>query len=110
MTPTELYLAIDVGGHAGRAILFDGAGRRLDEAVAPVATRRDAQDRVEHDPEELIGSLRSAIDEVCRRAAGRHIAAAGLATQRSSMVCWHRTSGAALSPVISWQDRRNAAG
>ena len=44
VTPTELYLAIDQGGHASRAILFDGAGHKLDEAVAPVATRRDAQD------------------------------------------------------------------
>lgn len=34
------------------------------------------------------------------------IACAGLATQRSSLVCWDRASGAALSPVISWQDRR----
>jgi glycerol kinase len=25
------------------------------------------------------------------------------------MACWHRRTGAALSPVISWQDRRNAA-
>lgn len=34
---------------------------------------------------------------------------AGLATQRSSIVCWDRSSGNALSPVISWQDRRHAA-
>lgn len=34
------------------------------------------------------------------------IAAAGLATQRSSIVCWNRTGGQALSPVISWQDQR----
>ncbi|MBM4221938.1 MAG: hypothetical protein FJ170_08330, partial [Gammaproteobacteria bacterium] len=40
---------------------------------------------------------------------GSRIVAAGLATQRSSMCCWKRRSGKALSPVISWQDRRNAA-
>lgn len=34
------------------------------------------------------------------------IASAGLATQRSSIVCWNRADGRALSPVISWQDRR----
>ena len=34
------------------------------------------------------------------------VASAGLATQRSSIVCWDRVSGQALSPVISWQDRR----
>jgi glycerol kinase len=106
------WLALDQGGHASRAILYDAAGGKVDEAFAPIGTRRDdAAARVEHDPEELIGSLRAAIDEVCARAAaaGRRIAAAGLATQRSSMACWHRRTGAALSPVISWQDRRNAA-
>lgn len=109
--PAELFLAIDQGGHASRALLFDVAGRRVDEAFAPVGTQRGPEDRVEHDPEELIGSLRTAIDAVCGRAAaaGQRIAAAGLATQRSSMVCWDRRTGAALSPVISWQDRRNAA-
>ena len=34
------------------------------------------------------------------------IVSAGLATQRSSIVCWDRVTGQALSPVISWQDRR----
>jgi glycerol kinase len=104
------FLAIDQGGHASRALLFDAGGRRLDEAHAPVATQRAPGGRVEHDPEELIDSLRHAIDGVAGRAAqaGRRIAAAGLATQRSSMVCWHRRTGVALSPVISWQDRRHA--
>lgn len=108
---TSGFLAIDQGGHASRAILFDAAGRRLDEAFAPVATRRGPAGEVEHDPEELIGSLRSAIAQVCGRAqtAGRRVVAAGLATQRSSMACWSRGDGSALSPVLSWQDRRNAA-
>ena len=91
-------------------MLFDAQGRKVDEAFAPLATRRSAEGCVEHDPEELLASLRAATDEVCRRAAaaGHRIAAAGLATQRSSMLCWNRHDGAALSPVISWQDRRNA--
>ncbi len=37
------------------------------------------------------------------------VVAAGLATQRSSIVCWQRGSGQPLSPVISWQDRRTFA-
>jgi glycerol kinase len=106
----EHFLAIDQGGHASRAILFDVSGRRLDEAFASLGTQRGPGDHVEHDPGELIASLRTAIDAVCARAghAGRLITAAGIATQRSSMVCWDRRTGAALSPVISWQDRRNA--
>jgi glycerol kinase len=32
-----------------------------------------------------------------------------MALQRSSVVCWDRTTGEALSPVLSWQDRRGEA-
>ena len=107
---TELYLALDQGGHASRAILYDAHGHAVADAFAPVATLRNAEGHVEHDPDALIGSLRRAIDDVCARPeiAGRRIAAAGLATQRSSIACWNRDTGAALAPIVSWQDRRNA--
>jgi glycerol kinase len=106
----RLYLALDQGGHASRAIIFDSSGDVLAQCYAPVATLRSEPDRVEHDPEQICESLQSAIDDASRRVpASAEIVAAGLATQRSSIVCWDRVSGAALSPVISWQDRRNAA-
>ena len=106
----RLYLALDQGGHASRAILFDAKGAALAHAYAPVATVRPAADRVEHDPEQICESLRTAIEEAVHHLSGAHeIVGAGLATQRSSIVCWDRSSGTALSPVISWQDRRNAA-
>jgi len=110
----EHFLAIDQGGHASRAVIFDARGAVVAQAFAPLGTRRPAADRVEHDPEELIASLGAAIDDAIRDALTKlpgsaTIAAAGLATQRSSIVCWDRANGRALSPVISWQDRRNAA-
>ena len=106
----RLYLALDQGGHASRAILFDAKGSAVAQSYAPIATVRPAADRVEHDPEQICESLRTAIEDASHHVAGEHhLIAAGLATQRSSIVCWDRHSGAALSPVISWQDRRNAA-
>jgi glycerol kinase len=107
---TQLYLALDQGGHASRALLFDAAGKLVRSASVPVTTRRNDAGHVEHDPEELVASLQRAIDVACAELPpdGR-ILSAGLATQRSSMACWHRRTGMALSPVISWQDRRNAA-
>ena len=81
-----LVLALDQGGHASRAVLFDGAGRDVAEARVPVATHREGPDRVEHDPDELLASLRVAAQDVCDSAAarGREIVAAGLACQRST--------------------------
>ena len=105
-----LYLALDQGGHASRALVFDADGALVACASVPIATRRNDLGHIEHAPEELLVSLQQAIDTVCGALpAGTRVQAAGLATQRSSMVCWNRYTGAALSPVISWQDRRNAA-
>ncbi|MDH5276656.1 MAG: FGGY family carbohydrate kinase [Gammaproteobacteria bacterium] len=106
---TDHYLAIDQGGHASRALLFASDGALIASASESIATSRNALGHVEHDPDELVNSLQRAINTVCDHLApGSRVRAAGLATQRSSMVCWHRHSGKALSPVISWQDRRNA--
>lgn len=104
-----LTLALDQGGSSSRAVLFDASGREVATAHVPIATRRDG-DHVEHDPEELVQSLLTAAHDACESTlvAGRSITAAGLATQRSTVCCWDRIDGAALSPAISWQDRRHA--
>ncbi len=105
-----LYLAVDQGGHASRALVFDGAGRVVAQSFAAISTQRNALAHVEHDAEELACATRKAIDDVMQSLASRstEISAAGIVTQRSTIVCWDRLSGAPLSPAISWQDRRNA--
>ncbi len=109
-SPAEGFLALDQGGHSSRALVFAGDGRLVAEAAVPVRTLQGPEGHVEHDPEELVASLRAAIDAACAHLpAGQRLEAAGLATQRSSLACWDRHTGAALSPIISWQDRRNAA-
>ncbi len=105
----NLYLALDQGGHSSRALVFGADGALVTSASVPIDTQRDDRGHIEHDPEEVVRSLQQAIATVCAALPARHrIHAAGLATQRSSMLCWNRHTGAALSPVISWQDRRNA--
>ena len=106
---TNLYLCLDQGGHASRAIVFDSYGQLHAQAFCNIDTSRDG-DRVEHDPEQLVTSLRSAALEAMAQLGSSvvYLVAAGLATQRSSIMCWDRDSGVALSPVISWQDTRAA--
>jgi len=106
-----LVLALDQGGHASRAVLFDASGEPVADAHVPVATFNDGPDRVEHDPDELAVSLRVAAEDVCDSVVARRrpVVAAGLACQRSTVVCWDRDDGRALSRALSWQDRRDAA-
>ncbi|HGX93403.1 MAG TPA: hypothetical protein ENK35_08825 [Candidatus Tenderia sp.] len=106
-----LYLAIDQGGHASRAIVFDGLGHQIARAEVAITTATPKPGWVEHEAGEMLDSVRQAIATVIQQPGvrGKKIRAAGLATQRASMVCWDKLSGEPLSAVISWQDRRHQA-
>ncbi len=103
-----LYLALDQGGHASRALVFDAHGVAQARSLRAVQEFHPQPDWVEQDPEDLVTSLHEVTSQVLAELGARadDIVAAGLATQRSSIVCWDRDTGMALSPVISWQDRR----
>ncbi len=103
-----LYIAIDQGGHATRASAYDATGTLAGAALVTIATQHNALGHVEHDPEEIVASVRTALAELARIAPVSRWESAGFAVQRSSLVCWDATDGHALSPVISWQDTRNA--
>jgi glycerol kinase len=104
----QLVLAIDQGGHASRAMLVNADGRIVSEGYQEIRTDYPREQWVEHDPEELVLSIVNSVRQALAGVAHRRgsIVSAGLATQRSSIVCWDKNSGTALSPVISWQDRR----
>lgn len=106
---SPLFLAIDQGGHASRAIVFDRAGTIVAQAEAAITTHSPKPGWVEHDAEALLRSIEQTLAEIGQLLGARlaDIEAAGLATQRSSIACWDSTSGAALAPVLSWQDRRH---
>jgi len=101
---------IDQGGHATRAIVYDSKGHCVCHAEVGINTITRNVLEVEHDPVELINSVNSVIDEVHKQLGDNYskIQVAGLATQRSSIVCWDNDTGKALSPIISWQDRRTS--
>lgn len=106
-----LYLALDQGGHATRALVFRKDGVVVARAQVPVTFQESAPDRFEQDPEAIVASVHQAIAQVLHIMGPQeaaHIAAAGLATQRASLVCWDSRTGRGLSPVIGWQDRRAA--
>jgi len=109
ITPDTLYLCVDQGGHASRAIVFNHEGEMVSSAYCDVSTHHPAEYFVEHNPDEVIASIKNSIEQVLEKLGDKknHIVTAGLATQRSNIVCWNKKTGEALSPIISWQDRRN---
>lgn len=104
----NLYLCLDQGGQASRAMVFDNHGQLVAQAREPLEANQPSDDRVEYPAEEMLASIRRAIEKVLdslgeRR---RNISAAGLATQRSNIACWDKQTGEALMPILGWQDRR----
>lgn len=104
-----LILAIDQGTHSTRALVFDARGRTIAQAQQGVALHSRGQGEVEQDPDEIRDSMLQVMRQVLAEPVldGRPVGAAGLATQRSSVVAWDRHTGQALAPVLSWQDRRS---
>ena len=109
-TPNPLYLVIDQGGHASRAFVFNKDGEVLAQGNSPIEAQvnKDANDQVEYDAITLLRSILHAIHEAIASPNINlsDIVCAGMATQRSNIVCWDRVTGQPLSSIISWQDRR----
>ena len=87
---------------------MDIQGKIVAQAREAISVQRFEGHRVEHDPRELADSLQICCDKIadllgeeCAR-----IQQVGMATQRSSIMCWEKDSGRPITPVISWQDRR----
>lgn len=107
----DYFLTLDQGGSASRAMVFNARGEMVASARENVTTSRPRHGWVEQNPEEIVDSLRRATaTALATLTAGQRadICCCGLVTQRSSLVCWDRLSGKALSPVLSWQDTRGA--
>ncbi len=98
----SVFLALDQGTTSTRALRVTEDGKA--SIVFSAAHRQyfAGTDRVEHDPEELVANLRSALS-----VAGS-VTAIGLSNQGESCLAWDALDGRALSPVIVWQDRRTA--
>ncbi len=100
-------LVIDQGTHASRAILYSASGELIDQVETPVDLVRMDHEQVEQDPRQILESIQYAVAMLLARNR-RPVGQAALATQRSTVLAWDKKSGRALSPALSWQDRRAA--
>lgn len=103
-----LYLAIDQGTHASRALVVDGTGRIVAHGARDVSLARPRADWAEQDGEEVVASVFDSVAQAVGSLGEERsrLKAAGLSSQRASCVCWDRRDGRPLSPIFSWQDRR----
>lgn len=105
-----LVLAIDQGTTSSRAIIFDEALSIRAVAQEEFPQHYPASGWVEHDPDDIWGTVAGTAREVIERAgvSAADIAAIGITNQRETTLVWDRTTGKPVSRAIVWQDRRTA--
>lgn len=102
-------LAVDIGTSATKALLFDGRGRVLSLARRPYPMATPRPDWAEQDPAVVYPAVLEAIREAyAARPAGCPVDAVAFSAQ------WYSTmpvaaDDRALSPYLTWSDRRSAA-
>ena len=101
-----LLLGIDEGTSAVKAVLYDADLRPLAEARREKALAHPRPGWVEQDPEEVLAAVVGAVAEVLAEADGE-VAACGLDHQGESVLAWDVESGRALTPIVTWQDKRS---
>ena len=100
-------LAIDQGTTGTTCLVVDRDGRVRGRAYRELAQHYPAPGLVEHDPGEILATVRDAATEAVARA-GVTPAAVGITNQRETVVLWDRATGRPVHRAIVWQDRRTA--
>ena len=100
---SPIILAIDQGSGSTKVLAINLNGEVLAQSEVKIATSFPQPGWVEQDPEEIWQSVVTASKEITKT---HKISAVGLSVQRESVLVWDRTTGKALSKIITWQDRR----
>lgn len=106
----KYILALDQGTTSTRAILFDRNGSIIHTAQQEFTQHFPQPGWVEHDPNEIFGSILSVIGRVLQESGTQpeQVAAIGITNQRETTVVWDKETGKPVYNAIVWQSRQTA--
>jgi glycerol kinase len=101
-------LSLDQGTTSSRAILFNKAGQTIFSAQKEFSQYFPKPGWVEHNPNEIWGSILSVIAEVLSESGIKpeQIAGIGITNQRETTVVWDKETGEPIYNAIVWQSRQ----
>jgi glycerol kinase len=102
----KLILGIDEGTTAVKAALFDERLRPVREARRDKVMRHPRPGWDEQDGEEVVAAVVDAVAELLADPPGE-VVACGLDHQGESVLAWDAETGAPLSPIVVWSDKRS---
>jgi glycerol kinase len=103
---SRLILGIDEGTTAVKAALFDEQLRPVREARRDKRMRHPQSGWDEQDGEEVLAAVVDAVAELLADPPGE-VVACGLDHQGESVLAWDAQTGAPLSPIVVWSDKRS---
>lgn len=108
---TKKYImALDQGTTSSRAILFDEDGKIFHTSQQEFKQYFPKSGWVEHDPEQIWGSILSCIAGVLseKNVSASQIEGIGITNQRETTVVWDKNTGKPVYNAIVWQSRQTA--
>lgn len=106
----KYILALDQGTTSSRAILFNKEGEIVDIAQKEFTQIFPKPGWVEHNANEIWGSILAVIAEILTKAeiSQKEIASIGITNQRETTVVWEKETGNPIYHAIVWQSRQTA--
>jgi glycerol kinase len=104
----KFILSIDQGTTSSRAILFDKQGNIVHTAQKEFTQYFPKPGWVEHDAQEIWGSVLSVIAAVLTESGNQaeNVHAIGITNQRETTVVWDKKTGRPIYHAIVWQSRQ----
>lgn len=106
----KFVMALDQGTTSSRAIIFNKKGEIVAKSHNEFNQFYPQNGWVEHDPNEILFSVVSAMISVIRKKGvnPEQIAGIGITNQRETTILWDKETGKPLYNAIVWQCRRTA--
>ncbi|MBU6153627.1 MAG: glycerol kinase GlpK [Bdellovibrionales bacterium] len=105
---TPLILSIDQGTTGTKVLVMDGELNKVAEQYTAFEQHFPRPGWVEHDLEQIWGSVCAGLDSVLTRVDPKRIVAIGITNQRETICFWNKKTLAPIRRAIVWQDRRTA--
>jgi glycerol kinase len=107
---SKYILSLDQGTTGSTAILFNEGGEAISQGYQEIRQIYPSPGWVEHDPQELFGSMISAAKDAIEKAnvSSSAIEVLGITNQRETTIVWDRNTGQPVYNAIVWQCRRTA--
>lgn len=106
MENKQFIIALDQGTSGSRAFAVTSDGTVYAQKSAALSPSRPADGLSEYNAQDLVQSQLSVLNALLDEVGPQNVISLAVTSQRSTVVLWDQQTGAALAPVLTWEDGR----